>query len=174
MVTVGRIIRPHGNKGHVVVVSETDFADERFAVGSRLFIERDARVVPVTIGASRSHDGRWVVGVDGFSSINDAETLRGHELRIPADEMKALGPGAFYTHDLVGCVVRTLTGTTVGSVDRVDIGVGIPMLVVGADGEEVLVPFTEAIIRRVAPAERLIEIEPPPGLIELNRRVSKP
>jgi len=56
----------------------------------------------------------------------------------------------------------------------VDIGVGIPMLVVGADGEEVLVPFTEAIIRRVAPAERLIEIEPPPGLIELNRRVSKP
>jgi len=42
------------------------------------------------------------------------------------------------------------------------------------DGEEVLVPFTEAIIRRVAPAERLIEIEPPPGLIELNRRVSKP
>lgn len=174
MVTVGRIIRPHGNKGHVVVASETDFGDERFGVGSTLFIERDARVVPVTIGASRPHDGRWVVGIDGYASIDDAETLRGHELRIPASEMKALGPGAYYTHDLVGCVVRTMDGATVGTVGRVDLGVGIPMLVVGADGDEVLVPFTDAFVRRVQPDARVIEIDPPPGLLELNRRVVKP
>lgn len=174
MVTVGRIIRPHGNKGHVVVASETDFGDERFGVGSTLFIERDARVVPVTITASRPHDGRWVVGIDGVASIDGAETLRGHELRIPASEMKTLGPGAYYTHDLVGCVVRTTGGTTVGTIERVDLGVGIPMLVVGANSDEVLVPFTDAIVRRVEPADRLVEIEPPPGLIELNRRVVKP
>jgi 16S rRNA processing protein RimM len=173
MVTVGRIIRPHGNKGHVVVASETDFGDERFGAGSTLFLERDARVVPVTIVASRPHDGRWVVGLEGVGSIDDAETLRGHELRIPASEMKALGPGAYYTHDLVGCVVRTTDGSTVGTIERVDLGVGIPMLVVGADGDEVLVPFTDAIVRHVRPAERSIEIDPPPGLLELNRRVVK-
>jgi 16S rRNA processing protein RimM len=173
MVTVGRIVRPHGNKGHVVVASETDFGEERFAVGSRLFIARDARATAVTVVASRPQDGRWVVGIDGYVSIDDAETLRGHELRIPADEMKVLGPGAYYTHDLVGCAVRTLDGTVVGTVDRVDLGVGIPMLVVGASGEEVLVPFTDAIVRSVSPATRSIDIEPPPGLIELNRRGTK-
>jgi 16S rRNA processing protein RimM len=174
MVTVGRVIRPHGNKGHVVVASETDFGDERFGVGSRLFVERETRVVPVTVTASRPHDGRWVVGFGGFASIDDAETLRGHDLRIPADEMKALAPGAYYTHDLVGCAVRLPDGATLGTVDRVDLGVGIPMLVVGADGDEVLVPFSEAIVRRVQPAERTIDIDPPAGLVELNRRVVKP
>ena len=34
MVTVGRIIRPHGHKGAVVVQPETDFAAERFRQGA--------------------------------------------------------------------------------------------------------------------------------------------
>ena len=173
MVTVGRIIRPHGNKGHVIVFSETDFGDERFGVGSTLFSERDGLVVPVTIVASRQHDGRWIVGIEGVASINDAEMLRGLELRIPVEAMKPLGPGAYYTHDLVGCVVRTTDGAAVGTVDRVDLGTGVPMLVVGADGEEVLVPFSDAICRRVQPDERVIEIDPPPGLLDLNRRGSR-
>jgi 16S rRNA processing protein RimM len=173
MVTVGRIIRPHGNKGHVVVFSETDFGDERFGIGSTLFTERGGPVETVTITASRQHDGRWIVGIEGVASISDAETLRGLELRIPAAAMKPLGPGAYYTHDLVGCVVRTTDGTTVGTVDRVDLGVGIPMLVVGADGEEVLVPFTDAICRSVRLDERAIEIDPPRGLLELNRRAPR-
>ena len=173
MVTVGRIIRPHGNKGQVIVFSETDFGDERFGVGSTLFSERDGSVVPVTIVASRQHDGRWIVGIEGVASISDAEMLRGLELRIPVDAMKPLGPGAYYTHDLVGCVVRTTDGATVGTVDRVDLGTGVPMLVVGADGEEVLVPFSDAICRRVQLDERVIEIDPPPGLLDLNRRGSR-
>ncbi|MEO8480604.1 MAG: ribosome maturation factor RimM [Acidobacteriota bacterium] len=173
MVTVGRIIRPHGNKGHVIVLSETDFGDERFGVGSTLFAERDGRVVPVTITASRPHDGRWVIGIEAIGTMNDAETWRGIELRIPADAMKPLGPGAYYTHDLVGCVVRTTGGQTVGTVGRVDLDVGIPMLVVTEGSEEVLVPFTDAIIRTVTIGERTIEIEPPPGLLELNRRVPR-
>lgn len=173
MVTVGRVVRPHGNKGQVVVASETDFGEERFAAGSTLFLAREGRVVAMTVTASRPHDGRWVVGFDGVGSIDEAETLRGHDLRIPVEEMKPLGPGAYYTHDLVGCVVRTMDGGRIGVVARVDLGVGIPMLVVGAgdDGvDEVLVPFTDAIVRRVAPAERLIDIDPPAGLLDLNRR----
>ena len=36
MVTVGRIVRPHGNRGHVVVVPESDFAEDRFRAGEIL------------------------------------------------------------------------------------------------------------------------------------------
>ena len=43
MVLVGRIARPHGIRGHVIVTPETDFVEERFqdgrdvldAIGSR-------------------------------------------------------------------------------------------------------------------------------------------
>ena len=40
MVTVGRIIRPHGNRGHVVVAPESDFAEDRFRVGEILRVQR--------------------------------------------------------------------------------------------------------------------------------------
>jgi 16S rRNA processing protein RimM len=70
-------------------------------------------------------------------------------------------------HDLVGCEVRTMSGERIGEVARVEMATGVPTLVVGMD--DVLIPFTEAICRRIDPAGRVIEIDPPEGLIELNR-----
>lgn len=172
MVTVGRIVRPHGNRGRVVVASETDFAEERFRPGSTLFIERDGAVGPIVVNASRPYDARWVVGFDGFGSIDEAETLRGCELRIAPEDVKPLQAGAYYVYDLVGCTVRTVGGDTVGTVERVDLGTGIPMLVVNGDGE-VLVPFSDAFCRRVSVTDRVIEIDPPDGLIEVNRPVRR-
>ena len=168
MITVGRIIRPHHNRGHVVLMPETDYPHERFAVGSVLYRERDGRVEPIVVSANREREGQWVVGFEGFGSINDAETLRGLDLRIPAADVKPLGPGGHYVFDLVGCVVRTLSGEVVGPVERVDLATGVAMLVVAGDGE-VLVPFTEVICKRIDTAAREIDIDAPPGLIELNR-----
>ena len=37
LVLVGRIARPHGLKGHVLVNPETDFAEERFVEGATLW-----------------------------------------------------------------------------------------------------------------------------------------
>ena len=170
MVTVGLVVRPQGNRGEVVVVSETDFAETRFAPGAILFRQREGSVVPLTVRSSREYDGRWVVGFDGVASIDDAEALRGADLRVPADTLQPLADGAYYVHDLLGCDVWTRQGQRVGRVDRVQIGVGIPMLVLDADGEEILIPLAADICRRVDPDARRIEIDPPDGLIDLNRR----
>lgn len=172
MVTVGFIRRPHGNRGHVVVEPQTDFGDERFRVGGIVHVRRGESVDPMTVVASRPHGELWVVGFDGFESIDAANTLRGLELKVPETELRALEAGAFYVHDLVGCVVKTRGGARVGTVGKVDLATGVPMLVVNGDGDaagEVLVPFIDAICLRVDIAGREIEIEPPDGLIELNR-----
>src|SRR5690606_12615535 len=110
MVTVGRIIRPHHNRGHVVVVPETDFPHERFATGSVVFRERDGRIEPIVVSANRERDGRWVVGFEGIEDIDAAETLRGLELRVAESDVTPLEEGAYYTFHLVGCAVRTGEG----------------------------------------------------------------
>ena len=57
-VPVGRVIRPQGNRGEVVVLADTDFADERFAVGARVYAARDGGMAVLTVRESREHDGR--------------------------------------------------------------------------------------------------------------------
>jgi len=64
--------------------------------------------------------------------------------------------------------VETTDGRLVGRVDRVDLATGTPILVVAGATSEVLVPLAEAICRRVDVPARLIVIDPPPGLLELN------
>jgi 16S rRNA processing protein RimM len=171
LITVGRVVRPHGNRGHVVVASETDFPAERFREGETVLAKPDDRepVRALVITAAREHQGRWVVGFAGFDSIDAAETLRNAELRIPVETLRPLDPGHYYLHDLTGCEVRTAAGERIGSVARVDVGAGVPMLVVAGHEGEVLVPFVAEFCRRVDVAAQVIEIDPPAGLIDLNR-----
>lgn len=168
MITVGRVVRPHGRVGQVVVASETDFAPERFRAGATVWRQSDGRAVRVTIRDSRPLHDRWVVGFEEVGSIDEAEALRDSELRVPAGTVRALGPQQYYVHELAGCRVETTDGRSIGRVDRVELGTGTPLLVVAAAGREVLVPLAEEICRRVDVSARLIVIDPPPGLLDLN------
>lgn len=170
MALVGRIVRPHGNKGNVVVSPETDFGADRFRPGASLYWLRAGEPAPVEVVESREHDGRWIVGLAGVTTIDGAEALRGLELRIAPDALRQLGSGQYYAHDLAGCRVETMAGAIVGTVDRVDLAVGTPLLVVAGRTGEVLVPLAEEICRRIDVGSKLIVIEPPAGLIELNER----
>src|SRR5262245_24474461 len=133
MITVGRIVRPHGHKGAVVVAPETDFAAERFAEGAVLQWNRGGGPEPVRITGSREFRGRWVVTLDGVTTMNDAEALRDLEFRVAESALHPLDPDAHYVHDLEGCLVSTLSGIEVGRVGGVNFGAGTPLLVVTRD-----------------------------------------
>ena len=169
MVTVGRIVRPHGLKGAVVVQSETDFGEDRFAEGAELQWNRGGRVAAAKIAASRPFQDRWLVMFEGVETVDDAETLRDVELRVPAAALHELGEGAHYVHDLEGCEVVSTEGIRIGRVTRVDFGAGTPLLVVEREqGGEVLVPLAAEICREIDPASKRIVVEMPEGLLDLN------
>jgi 16S rRNA processing protein RimM len=170
LVTVGWIVRPHGIKGQVVIAPETDFGASRFEVGATLTGMVGDTVRAFVVGSSREHNGRWVVGFEGVTTMNDAETLRNVELRVAPDELQPLADGRYYVHDLAGCRVVTVAGVNVGRVDRVELGTGTPVLVIEGPRGEVLVPLADTICTRVDVAAKVIEIDPPDGLIELNDR----
>lgn len=167
MVLVGRIVRPHGNRGQVVIASESDFAEARFAPDSVLWTRRAGAVTAVTVTECRFHDGKPIVALAGVLSIDDAEGFRGCELRVPDDALPELGAGQFWYHQLIGCQVVTTAGHDVGPVVRIDTASTDLLVVNGASGE-VLVPMVDGICRRFDIAGRRIEIEPIAGLLEVN------
>jgi 16S rRNA processing protein RimM len=169
MVLVGRIARPHGIRGQVIVHPETDFVEARFAVGAALWTRSARGCEQLRIVASRIQGGRPVVLFDGCQAIEDVERLAGLELRVPEEELQPLGEGRYYQHQLVGCVVETSTGERVGDVVGVDGGAGASVLRVAGARGEVLIPLAADICVDVDLQARRIRVSPPEGLLELNQ-----
>jgi 16S rRNA processing protein RimM len=168
MVVVGRIARPHGLNGQVIVNPETDFVEERFTVGSTLVTRGGTGEETLTVSSFRVQGGRPVVGFEGFERIEDVERLAGLELRVPEESLLPLEAGSFYYHQLIGCVVELTDGAIVGEVERIEGGVGGSRLVIGGRAGEILVPLASAICVDIDVAGKRIRIDPPEGLLDLN------
>lgn len=165
---VGRVARAHGNRGEVIVNLETDFPEERFVAGRELIVDAGGRVERRRITSARFHHRRPVLALEGVATMNDAEALAGAELKIPAADAGALPEHTYYRHDLVGCEVRDTQGRAIGRVMRVDGPLDRSILAVETSRGEALVPLVAEICVRVAPAERLIVVNPPEGLLDVN------
>ena len=186
-VIVGRIGRPHGIRGEVMVGVRTDEPDLRFAVGSRLELERSGRAddgpadgtqvgetgqdpagQQLTVASARWHSGQLLVSFAGITDRTAAGELTGGWLSVDTSELPATGdPDEFRDHELIGLSVRTTSGDPVGEVTDV-LHYGQDLLVVRrADRhpQECLVPFVKAIVPEVDVRAGVIVIDPPPGLL---------
>ena len=168
MVLVGIIARTHGNRGEVIVNSQSDFPEARFKEGATLFARRETGPIePLSITSVRFQQGRPILGIDGISSIDEAERLAGAELKVPASEQAPLPPGAFYHHELIGCQVVTSGGEAIGKVASVEGAGGASRLVVRSGRAEVLIPLADEICA-VDVGAKTIVVTPPAGLLEVN------
>jgi 16S rRNA processing protein RimM len=169
-ILVGVVARTHGNRGEVIVNSETDFPEERFYEGAQLMTRaRDGRPGTLEVASMRMHHGRPVILFKGIGSMDDAELLAGTELRIAGDEgdTELLEQGEYFHRDLIGCSVVTESGDPVGEVTAVEGDRGNTRLVVKSRRNEVLIPLADEICT-VDVAARRITVRPPEGLLELN------
>jgi 16S rRNA processing protein RimM len=150
LVLVGRVVKPQGRHGEVAVEPLSDRPD-RFPTLRRAFVPApggSAREVRVL--GCRPHKGRFVLAIEGVSTIDEAEGLRGAELRIEEQELEALPPGSFYHHELVGLRAVDEQGADVGAVDDVlETGGEVRVLVVHGPGGETLLPFAESFVKSV-------------------------
>ena len=74
-VTVGRIGRPHGIRGDVVVGVRTDEPEARFAVGARLDTDPPA-IGPLTVAAVRWQSGELIVRFKGHQGPHRGRRAR--------------------------------------------------------------------------------------------------
>lgn len=168
--TVGRIVRPHGVRGEVLVDVRTDDPELRFAAGSVLSTERG----PLTVEYAR---GRTVTGgrlrlIVAFAEIGDrdaAEDARGAELSVDSAEVvEPDDPDEFHDHQLIGLTAVDADGAVLGEVVRIDHLPASDLLAVRRpDGHEALVPFVSALVPEVRVADGQVVLAPPEGLLDL-------
>lgn len=148
---VGRIVKAHGLKGHVLVDLWSD-RTERLAEGAILETERgELRVV-----SGAAHQDRFLVRFDRIDSRDEAEKWRGVVLSAPRlDDEDAL-----WIDQLFGARVVDQHGIERGRVVEVEANPASDLLVLETGA---LVPL--AFVVRVE-ANELVEIDVPDGLFE--------
>jgi 16S rRNA processing protein RimM len=165
---VGRIAKAHGIGGEVSVEVRTDDPDHRFAVGERIDTDPPERG-PLVVKGVRWHAGRLLVRFAGVDSRTAAEALRA--TMLVADSATSLPPvesDEYWDHDLIGLEAVDADGATIGRVTDVLHPPGSALLVLeGAGGREVLVPFVAEIVPSVDLGTRRAVVVPPEGLFDL-------
>lgn len=185
-VALARILRARGNKGEVAVELLTDFP-QRLKELKEVYLgdgasDGERGGAPRRIGVKefwvdRNHPGQAVYWFEGFTSITDAEKLRGIDVLIPFEQRVVLPAGQYFVEDLVGCSVfeaaEESSPALIGSVTYVQATgeaqqAGTPILVVDVRGGELLIPLAEDICKRIDVVGRRIEVVLPEGLRDLN------
>lgn len=164
-VAVGRVLRPHGVRGEVVVEVLSDVPG-RFKKGSRLTgIRAGEPPASLMIASGRRHKNGAVVRFEGIGNRDAAEELRGLDLEVPRAEVPAPPAGTYYQYELLGCLCRN-DGEELGRVVEVMEDGGGVLLIVEGEGGRVPVPFVKDFLREVDVAAGRIDLALPPGLLE--------
>jgi 16S rRNA processing protein RimM len=157
---VGRIGRPHGVRGEVTFLPDTDDPG-RFAVGSSMQTTSGRDLVITSVAPYR--DRGLILGFEGVTDRRGAESLRGYILTVDAADRRPLDDGEFWPEDLVGLEAVTPFGEHLGVVSGVEVGTAQDRVVVTSPtGVEVLVPFVDDIV--ADPEGGRIVIDAPEGL----------
>lgn len=187
---IGRVVKPHGVRGELVVDPTTDDPQGRFAVGTVLTGRHRGREATLTVTAVRPHQSRLLVTCEEVADRTAAESLRG--LRFFAPPVEVDDDDGFYDHELEGLRVldcgqvdedtahaRAYDGAEpepvdIGEVTGVVHGPAGTLLEVAVDadsrlstaGTTVLVPFRHAIVPIVDTDNGAVVLTPPEGLLE--------
>jgi 16S rRNA processing protein RimM len=154
MLAVGRIVKPHGLRGDVII-SLTTNREERVAAGSTLF---DADGNELEVVRSSPHQGRFIVTLDGVNSIEAADRLRDTALfAAPIDD-----PSQLWVHELVGARAVDTAGSELGLVEEVQANPASDLLVLDTGA---LIPLRFVV--DLEPGVR-VTVEVPDGLLDLG------
>jgi 16S rRNA processing protein RimM len=169
-VRVGRIVRPHGLHGEVLVRGSA-FTPQEFAALGTVHLVRDR--VPgerrERVGAARGGTGHLLVRFDGVESLEAAAALRGTWVEAERSEMPDAGEGRIYHFDLLGLEVVDESGRRLGVVRRVIPTGAHEVLEIDAGGGELLLPYHPETVLDWNPSERRLVVRLPAGLEDVYR-----
>ena len=156
-ICVGAIAGAFGVRGEVRLKSFCSDPRDIAAYGP-LTTEDGRRSFAVTL--TRPVTGGLGARLSGVATREDAEALKGTTLWAPRDALPSLPDDEFYHADLIGLEVFDTGGASLGRVRAIfDHGAGDILEVIGT--EQILLPFTRAVVPTVDLAAGRIVADPP-------------
>jgi 16S rRNA processing protein RimM len=173
-VDIGRIVKPHGLKGELVVSGVRLTAEEFAQVGEVHAVAADGTRRALKLRAVRPFQQSLLVLFDGVADVDAARALHGQVLEVDTERLPETEDGTVYLFKLVGLSVRTEEGEDLGRVADVFQTGATPILVVrgreagdGGRDRERMLPMSPDVLVRVDTAGGEITVRLLPGMESL-------
>ncbi len=163
---VGKIVNTHGVRGEVRVISRTDFPEERYAIGNRLYLFHHDKTVELTVASHRKHKQFDLLTFEGFHNIGEVEHMKEGILKVKDDQGGRLEKEEFYYRDIIGLEVHSDEAEYLGKVKEILSPGANDVWVVqsAAGGKDLLLPYIEQVVKKVDLNEGKITVHLMEGL----------
>lgn len=171
----GYVAKIHGYKGEVVLALDVD-DPEAYEYLESLFILIKGNLVPYFVETLRLQGDKAVVKLEDVASQEAAQALVGNALFLPLSNLPALEEDQFYYHDIVGYRVIDAALGALGEVTNVYELPQQALIAMNYQEKEVLIPISDAIVRKANHDRKELEVTLPEGLLDiyLNEAAGSP
>lgn len=160
----GRIVGTHGLKGELRVEVWCD-TPAFFCRFKRFYLNNGKTEVRVI--SARPHKNIAILLLDGISTIEQADIMRGKTLYINRSDIE-LDDNVFFIQDIIGLQVRDIdTGTVYGTVtDVFKTGSNDVYQVTDSDNKNYLIPVIDSVVKEVNVDGDYVLISPMKGIFD--------
>ncbi len=167
LLPIGRVIRPHGLRGLVRIMSYSG-SDEALAGGRTVYFKAvSGEMGKFTVSSAKVHKNHFLLEVAELQSIKKAEAYRGAEILAHKASFKR-EKDTYFWHELLGLTVYLETGDCLGRIIRIIPTKANDIYVVKQGETEVLIPAVIEVVKTVDLKNGKMTVSPVEGLLDLN------
>lgn len=169
--TIGKVVALFGLQGELKVLSLTDIPN-RFAQLEAVYLAPTH--VRRRIEFERPYKGDVIIlKLEGIDDAAAADALRNIDLDIPVDELANLPPDVYYQHDIVGLLIKTMSGREIGQIVGIMPTGGNDVYEVKTPhGTQILIPATKEVVKQIDLRRHVMYIDPIKGLLDEKEAIS--
>ena len=163
-VAIGKLRRPHGVHGEIIMDVYTDFP-ERLRAGMRLYMSETRQ--ELSLIHRRWHQDALLLTFDGYTTPESVGVLRNQILYVRTADLPPLPDGDYYHHQVLGLNVVDEAGRLLGKVTEIlETGANDVLLVRSEAGREILLPMIDDVVLEIALIDKLIRVHLLPGILD--------
>lgn len=157
LITIGVIVAPHGVRGELKVIPQTDFPD-RFLTMDDCYI--DGKLYHLS--SARFHKQFVLITLDEIVDRNAAELISKKDIQITREQLVPLEEGRYYIFDMIGLSVYNKEGVLLGTLSDVLQPGANDVYVVTKPGEpDLLLAAIDGVIIDIDMNNRTMIVDPP-------------
>jgi len=165
---LGKIVKKYSFKGEVILKLDTD-EPSIYENLDAVFLDLGKKLLPFFIENSLLQKGNQLrIRFEDVKNEEDADAILKTDVYLPLNLLPKLKGDQFYFHEIIGFMLKDVNFGEVGIITSVNDKTAQDLFVIEKENSEILIPMIDDFIKKIDRKNKIVLVETPEGLIEMN------